>query len=91
MNNMKTAEEILSELPKVSNTAFLGDEGKALYYYVLKAMEEYAKQHAIEFTKWLLDNDWSQNIDYSWRNYNEPYAADKTTEELYKQFLNGNK
>lgn len=72
---MKTKDEII-------DWALMQEGGVG---HVSKAMDEYAKQQAMEFAKWTAINLWSVHGDnwYPYQNEDNPVSAD----ELYNLFI----
>ena len=69
--NMKTKEEILHQFYENS-----GYEGGYAEYDVIKAMDEYAKQEAIEFWKWCIKKDYKLTL--AANNIYHLYIQEKT-------------
>lgn len=80
---MRTKEKIFSDSVWKSN---VGDD---TYPFIMQAMDEYAKQDAIEFSKWKDKEGYELHSNGFY--YNEPTEAGKqtffNTPELYQKYL----
>lgn len=82
-NNTKTKEDILSNYEY--DVHYYGESGRR---HILKAMDEYAKQEAINFQEWAAGEDW-RPYDGSdvWINLDQGRKV-VGTKELYEIFKN---
>lgn len=78
-------DELLGKYPIVAN-----NEGTRLFVernFALKAMDEYAKQQAIEFDKWKCIQGYSVAADGMHFRQQGKYIEPNTSENLYNQFI----
>jgi len=81
---MKTKEEILKQL---GYTVDGDDNGKKLMFelFISQAMDEHAKQIAMEFTEWCDNFGYRQNGNSVWCRIDSKYYP--TTAELFDKFV----
>lgn len=81
---------MLPDKEKILNKAcsVLGDYEPMLNSHAYKAMDEYAKDMAIEFAKWMDGDGWQLLGKDKWCAFSRP---EYSSEELYNLYINSQK
>ena len=84
---MQTKQEVLNDL--IKNGKYTEHCVEAPLYEVLEAMEEYAKQKAIDFGRKLLKHAeiCLNGEDFEWAFYEEETLVGQSTEEMYTKLM----
>ena len=83
----KIREDFISRVSKINETE--EDEFKAEYNspeLIFPVVLDLLKQTVLGFNRWKLDNNWGQNIDYSYYSYRTGETkSDSELFEIYKE------